>query len=99
MCVARYARITKNNKFAICLQHVQKEVSDAVDFYMQISMKASYKLTNIPKFPKEASMQFLYNIPKKFRDEVDFFDVDKHQSFPTVDFNTLSIKGFYNVIG
>ena len=28
----RHAQITKNNKFTISLQHVQKEVSDAVDF-------------------------------------------------------------------
>ena len=32
MCVARHAQITKNNKFAISLQHIEKEVSDAVDF-------------------------------------------------------------------
>ena len=31
-CVARHARITQNNKFAISLQHVKKEVSGAVDF-------------------------------------------------------------------
>ena len=42
--------------------------------------------------------QSLYNIPKKVWDEVDFF-VDKHQSFLTVDFHTLGIKFFYNVIG
>ena len=41
--------------------------------------------------------QILYNIPKKVRDEVDFFDVDKHQSFLTVDFNTLGIKFVYNI--
>ena len=39
------------------------------------------------------------SLPKKVRDEVDFFDVDKHQSFLTVDFNTLGIKVFYNVTG
>ena len=33
------------------------------------------------QFPKKASLQCLYNIPKKVRDEVDFFDADKHQSF------------------
>ena len=32
MCVARHAQITWNNKFAISLQYVGKEVSDAVDF-------------------------------------------------------------------
>ena len=42
-------------------------------------------------------MQCLYNISRKVRDEVDFFDADKHQSFLTVDFNTLGIKVFYDV--
>ena len=28
----RHVQITKNNKFTISLQHVQKDVSDAVDF-------------------------------------------------------------------
>ena len=32
MCVTRHAQITWNNKSAISLQHVKKEVSDAVDF-------------------------------------------------------------------
>ena len=30
-------------------------------------------------FPKFSKKQCLYNIPKKVRDEVDFFDADKHQ--------------------
>ena len=77
-------------------------------FYMQISMKACYKLIlkfldgygqAFPKFPKKASLQCLYNIPKIVGDEVDFFDADKHQSFLTIDFNTLGIKVFYNVTG
>ena len=50
------------------------------------------------EIPKKASLQCLYNIPKEVRDEVDFFDADKHQSFLQVDFNTLGIKFFYNVI-
>ena len=53
----------------------------------------------IPEVPKRASLQCFYNIPSKVRDEVDFFDVDKHQSFLTVDLNTLSIKAFYSVTG
>ena len=70
-------------------------------------MKACYKLIlrlfdgygqAFPKFPK-TSLQCLYSIPKIVRDEVEFFDADKHQSFLTVDFNTLGIKVFYNVTG
>ena len=30
--MTRYAQITQNNKFAILLQYLQKEVSDEVDF-------------------------------------------------------------------
>ena len=36
---------------------------------------------------------------KDVREEVDFRDVDKHQSFLQVDFNTFGIKVFYKVIG
>ena len=55
--------------------------------------------SNIPEVPKNGSLQYLYNIPQKVRDEVDFLDADKHQSFLTVDFNTLGFKVFYNVTG
>ena len=30
--MARHAQITQNNKFAVCLQYLRKEVSDDVDF-------------------------------------------------------------------
>ena len=81
-------------------------MSDEVDFLhadkyeslLQIDTKIfSWVWSSIPKVPKKASLQCLYNIPKKVRDEVDFFDADKHQSFIIVNFNTLSIKVFYNV--
>ena len=77
-------------------------------FYMQISMKACYKLIlrffdgygqAFPKFPKKQFCNVFTISPKKFRDEVDFFDADRHQSFLTVDFKTLGIKVFYNVTG
>ena len=55
--------------------------------------------SSILEVPKKASLRCLYNIPKKVRDEVDFFDGDKHQSFLTFDFNILGIKVFYNVTG
>ena len=32
VCVARHGQIKQNNKFVISLQHVKKEVSDALDF-------------------------------------------------------------------
>ena len=41
------------------------------------------------------SLQYL---KKEVRDEVDFLDVDKHQSFLQVDFNFLGIKVSYKVM-
>ena len=67
---------------------------------LQIDTKIFWwRWLSILKVPKKASLQCLYNTPKKVRDEVHFFDADKHQSFVTVDFNTLDFKIFYNVIG
>ena len=76
-------------------------------FYVQISTTSSLQIdtknvrvwSSIPQVPKKASLQCCHNIPKKVRDEVNFFNADKHQSFLTVDFNTLGIKVFYNVMG
>ena len=70
-------------------------------------MKACYKLIlrffygygqAFPKFVKEQLCN-VFTISLKVGDEVGFFDADKHQSFLTVDPNTLGIKVFYNVIG
>ena len=72
------------------LCNVLRRKCGEVDFCMQISRKACYKFilwfwwpcSSIPKVPKIASWQFLYNISKeKVRDEVDFLHRDKHQSF------------------
>ena len=77
-------------------------------FYLQISKKASYKLIlrifdwygeAFAKLPKYQVCNAFTISLKKVRNEVDFFDVDKHQSFLPVDFNTLGIKFFYKVIG
>ena len=32
VCVARHAQITQNDKFAISLQYLKKELTDEVDF-------------------------------------------------------------------
>ena len=58
MGMVKYSQVSQNNKFAMSLQYLKKEV----------------------------------------RDELDFSHADKHQSFPQVDFNTLSIKVFYKMI-
>ena len=41
----------------------------------------------------------LQYLEKEVRDEVDFLEADKHQSFLQVDFNTLGIKVFSKVTG
>ena len=40
----------------------------------------------------------LQYLKEDVRDEVDFLDADKHQSFLQVDFDTLGIKVSYKVI-
>ena len=83
-------------------------MSDTIDFLhadedenlLQIDTKIFWCVwSSIHKVPKKAGLQGFYNIPKKVRDKFDFFDADKHQRFLTVDFNTLDIKVFYNVVG
>ena len=63
-----------HNKFAISLQHAKKGVSDAVDFLhgdkheslLQIDTEIFWWVwSSIAKVPKIASLQCLYNIPKK----------------------------------
>ena len=65
MCMARYAQITQNNKIAISLQYLKKEVNDGVDFLhagkheslLQIDTIIFMRWSSIPKVP--------YNISKK----------------------------------
>ena len=61
MFVARHAQITQNNKFAISLQYLTKEVSDEVDFlhaeehegFLEIiTMVFDWDAQSFPKFPK-----------------------------------------------
>ena len=89
MCVARHAQITQNNKFAISLQYLKKEVSDEVDFLhadkheslpqidtMILMGKVKYSQSSQnSKFAM--SLQYL---KKEVRDKVHFLHADKHQS-------------------
>ena len=107
MYVARHAHITQNNKFAISLQHLKKEVSDAVDFLhadkheslLQIDTIILMEMVKYSRSSQNSkfvvSLQYL---KEEVRDEVDFLHADKHQSFLHVDFNTLDITVFYKVI-
>ena len=66
-----HAQITQNNKYAISLQYLKKEVSDEVDlFCMHISMKASYRLMlwflmGDGQVPKIKNLQYPCNISRK----------------------------------
>ena len=73
VCVARHAQTTQNNKFAISLQYLKKEVSDEVDFlhadkhesFLQIDAVIFYGgWSSVPKEPK-ISLQYLCNISRK----------------------------------
>ena len=64
---------TQNNKVAISLQYIKKEVSDEIGFLhvdkhessLQIGNDIWWRWSNIPKVPKKSSLQCLYNISKK----------------------------------
>ena len=105
--MARHAHITQNNKFAISLQHLKKEVSDAVDFLHADKLESLLQIDTIilmemVKYSRSSqnskfagSLQYL---KKEISDEVDFLHANKHQSFLQVDFKTLGIKFFYKVM-
>ena len=96
--MTRHNQITYNNKFAISLEYLKKEVSDEVDFLhadkherllqidimILIGMVNHYQSFQNSKF----AMSFQYR-RKEVRNEVDFLHADKHQSFLQVDLNTL----------
>ena len=105
--MARHAHITQN-KFAISLQHLKKDLSDTVDFLrvdkheslLQIDAMILVKMVKCfhsSQNSKFARMSLQY-LKKEVRDKVDFLHADKHQSFLQVDFNTLGIKVFCKVI-
>ena len=105
--MGRHAHITQNNKFTIPLQHLKKEVSDAVDLLhadklkslLQIDTIILIKMVKYSRSPQNSkfavSLQYL---KKEVTDEGDFLHADKHQSSLQVDFNTLGINVFYKVI-
>ena len=98
--MARHAQITQNNKFAISLQYLKKELSDEVDFlhadkHESLLQIDSMILMGMVKHSQSSqnskfamSLQYL---KKEVKDEVDFLHADKHQSFLKVYFNTSNI--------
>ena len=87
---SRHFQITQNNKFAISLQYVKKEVSDKVDFlladkhgsFLQIDtmiLMGMIKHSRSSQNSKSAiSIEYLR---KDVRDKVDFLHADKHQNW------------------
>ena len=73
MCVTRHSQSTQNNKFAISLQYLKKELSDEVDFLyadkheglQQIDPLILMGMVSIAKVPEISSLQCLYNISKR----------------------------------
>ena len=49
-------------------------------------------------FQNSKFAMLLQYLKREVRDEVDFLNADKHQSFLQVDFNTFGIKISYSVI-
>ena len=49
-------------------------------------------------FQNSKFAMFLQYLKREVRDEADFLNADKHQSFLQVDFNTFGIKISYSVI-
>ena len=68
--MARHAHITQNNKFAISLQHLKKEVSDAVDFlhadkHESLLQIDTMILMEMVKYSQSSQNSKFYNISKK----------------------------------
>ena len=105
--MAKHAQVTQNNKFAISLQYLKKEVSDEVDFLpadkheslLQIdTMILMGMIKHSQSFQNSKFAVSLQYFKKEFRDKLIFLHVDKHQSFLQIDFNTSAIKVSHKVI-
>ena len=95
---------TQNNKLAISLQYLKKELSDEVDFLHADNHESLLQIDSIilmgiikhsQSFQNGKFAMSLQYLKKEV--EVDLLLVDKHQSFLNVYFNTLGIKVFYKV--
>ena len=98
LCVAIHAFITQHNKFAISLQHLKREVIDAVDILhsdnheslVQIDTVILMEMVKCSRSSQNSkfavSLQYL---KKEVRDEVDFLHEDKHPNFLQGDTTTI----------
>ena len=73
MSVARYAQIAQNNKFAMFLQYLKKEMNDEVDFlhadkhesFLKLILWCWWGSSSIPNVPRIASSPWVHKISKK----------------------------------
>ena len=103
--MARHAQITQNNKFAISLQYLKKEVSDEVHFLhadkhnnSSLQIYAMILLEMVKHSQSSQNRKFAMSLQYLKKGVGDEVDVDKHQTFIQVDFNTLGIKVYCKVI-
>ena len=103
--MARHAQVTQNNKFAISLQYLQKEVSDEVHFLhadkhnnSSLQIYAMILLEMVKHSQSSQNRKFAMSLQYLKKGVGDEVDVDKHQTFIQVDFNTLGIKVYCKVI-
>ena len=80
MGVARHAQITQNNKFAISLQYLEKEVSDESFLWIHTVIFDGDGQA-FTKFLKSNFAMSLQHLKKEARDGVQFLPADKHESF------------------
>ena len=78
--MARYAQITQDNKFAISLQYLQKELRDEVDFLHVDNYESLLQIDTMILILKHSERSqnskfamVLQYLKKQVRNEVDFF--------------------------
>ena len=87
--MARHAQISQNNKFAISLQYLKKDLSGEVDFLRADKHESLLQIDNIilmGMVNSEFAISLQY-LKKEVKDEVGFLHADKHQNFLKVYFN------------
>ena len=107
LCVARHTQNTQNNKFAVSLQYVKKDVSDEDDSLhadnheslLQIDTMILLEIVRHSQNSQNSKFSIFWQyLKKEVRNEVDFLHAGKRQSFLEFDFNCLSIKVSNKVI-
>ena len=88
--MARHAQITQNNKFAISLQYLKKEVSNEIDFLHANKHESLLQIDTVSLIGIVRHSQSFQNskvtmssqyIKKEVRKGVHFLHADEHQSF------------------